>query len=121
MAVTITNYPLCCGIYILQGFSNYDSSNTHDVKTTEKQIETLLRTKNQTGLYLAAMNHYQKDAYGKMMERLGFQAVVNDFLNPIHGSTITLYGKALYGTDQKPDIVPKMNKSSIFQNVSNYY
>ena len=111
-------FPLCCGIKIINGFLDDDLDETgiskKEMKETEKTIQNYISNKG-TGVYLVALNQFQKEHYHDLMIKLEFQEMVKDFYNPNSGNIVSLYGIAVIGDNMTPEIFPQKLAHSIFQ------
>lgn len=80
-------FPLCCGIHIITRFGT-DSGKKEDVEKSIKEHDRDAAV----GLHLISLNPTQKAAFGKVVEKCGYE-VLKTFRNPIHNHNLTLYGK----------------------------
>lgn len=116
--LTCSPFPLCCGIKIIHGFLDDELDEVglskNELKRTERIIQDYISKKG-TGVYLVALNEFQKKAYHDLMVKLEFQEIVKDSYNPNSGNIVSLYGIAVIGDNMVPEMMPQKLSHSIFQ------
>lgn len=115
MSIARQAFPSCCGINIISGFGKTDTAtvkNSASIKEVEAEVKE--KEKNTgVGLLLIALNEDQIDVYAKMMKRLGYAPLVEEFMHYGHGNTITLYGKVLTEKNAERNIIGRRTKDSM--------
>lgn len=113
-------FPLCCGVYVINNFPHYVTTAFKETLEKIKSEISGYYEARSTGLYLIALNGTQKPLYDSLLKDLDFRVMVDDFVNPIHNSRVTLYGRAVIGENQAPDILPMKTAFSVFQKFHNH-
>ena len=77
----------CCGIVILHSARSTNYCNDH----RQYLAAAVKEPANRAGLYLYSLNQDQVEEREQLL-KAGFEEL-KSFINPRHGSTVTLYGK----------------------------
>ena len=120
--IEVSQFTGCCGIYIAYGLANdKDGDNAeHSIKAVEKDLHNRITNCN-GGLMLVALNENQIDKYAKMMERLAFKPLVNEFMHYGHGNTITLYGHIITQENAERNLPGVMSPNSVFRKMKDHW
>ena len=120
--IEVSQFSGCCGIYIAYGMGNdKDGDNSeYSIKEVEKDLQNRINSCS-GGLMLVALNENQIDRYAKMMDRLAFKPLVNEFMHYGHGNTITLYGHIITQENAMRNLPGIMSSGSLFKKMKDHW